>query len=290
MNPVVNIFTVDLEEWFHASLLENCSVDRDAVENQRVEEVTGCLLSLLNRFDVRATFFVLGWVAQHYPQLVAQIKRQGHEIATHGYGHKMLPSLSPERFEEDLVKSLDYIEEAAGVRPLGYRAPSWSVNHHSRYIFHILKRHGIQYDSSVFPVKNFLYGMPDAPRFPFTLSQEEGGLIEIPMSTVRVASKNIPFSGGFYFRALPIELIQRAFRMTNSIGQPAILYIHPHDIDPKEPRVTELSIRDALIHNYGVTKNYRKLEKILEQFSFCSISEYLATHTLPCERPITADV
>ncbi|MFD0697130.1 XrtA system polysaccharide deacetylase [Paenibacillus sp. GCM10027628] len=269
-----NVLTIDLEEWYHANYEDNLfESGRDYEE--RVIGNTNKLLELFERHHAKATFFTLGVIAEKYPELIRLIHQKGHEIASHGYGHQLIYKQTEREFEEDLQKSIACIESAIGHKPKGYRAPSWSIKHETPWVFSVLKRNGIEYDASIFPVKTFLYGIPDAPRVPFQMNFHEGSMLEFPTSTLQLGRKNIPFSGGFYFRFLPYLLIRRMFRTLNKSGLPVIFYLHPREIDPDQPRLEALSKRDYFIHYYQVGSCERKLEKLLKEFRFTTVEQYL---------------
>lgn len=272
---ITNILTIDLEEWFHSNLLEELSIDRKDPALQRVEANTERLLALLGAHGAKATFFVLGWVADRYPSLVRRIREEGHELASHGYSHRIVYRMTPDEFAEDVARSVEAIRRAADVAPIGFRAPSWSVTKETKWIYPILRAQEFMYDASVFPVKNFLYGIPDAPRFPYEVDAGDGRtMLEFPTTTLRVAGRNLPFSGGFYFRALPYAVIRAAYRNVNRAGRPVMFYLHPRDFDAKEPRVEGLNARDRLIHYYGVGGCFRKLERLLSEFRFGRVDHY----------------
>ncbi len=270
----VNMFSIDLEEWFHASLMKVSSAEWHKIDG-RVAENTRKILEFLERKRIKATFFVLGWVAEHYPEIVRSIYRAGHEIASHGYGHQLLYQLSEAEFETDLQKSVRHIKAACGVQPLGYRAPSWSVNKDMPWFYPVLARNGFRYDASVFPVKTFLYGIPDAPRFPYTVTAADIELIEIPGSTVSLLGRNLPFAGGFYFRMIPYAVIKNLYRSLNKKGHSVVFYLHPYDLDPDEPMAGWLKMRDRMIQYYGRRRCFAKLERLSDDFRFTSIHAYI---------------
>ncbi|EHQ91985.1 XrtA system polysaccharide deacetylase [Desulfosporosinus youngiae] len=269
-----NILTIDLEEWFHANYHD------DVFDNQKTYEVrilqnTERLLTLFNEHKAKATFFVLGYVAEKHPRLIRDILAAGHEIASHGYAHQLLYQQTPEEFKEDVRQAKKRVEDIVGTSVKGYRAPSWSITPRSLWAWEILQELGFKYDASVFPIETFLYGLPTAPRFSF--HPEYNGkildLLEVPSSTVRFLTKNIPFAGGFYFRALPYPVIAQCIKAVNKEGHPAIVYLHPREIDPEQPRLA-LSKKESFIHYYGVSRCEQKLIRVLKRFEFTSIEEY----------------
>lgn len=271
-----NIFMIDTEDWFHANY-EDDLFRNDAAVKSTVEENTEVYLEALERNHATATFFVLGFVAEQHPGLVQKIAQAGHEVASHGYGHQLVYKQTPEEFRQDIQRSKKLLEDIIGKPVRGYRAPSWSITEESLWALTILEEEGFAYDSSIFPFKNFLYGISGAPRFPFAAAKYQPRaekLLEIPPSTVRVPGMNVPFSGGFYFRALPYPFIHLFAKQVNREGHPVVFYLHPREIDPQQPRL-KLSKRDALIHYYGIGACRRKMEHMLRDFSCQSIAAYM---------------
>ena len=271
-----NIFTVDTEDWFHANYEEGL-FQNNASTISTVEANTEVYLEALERYHSTATFFVLGFIAEKHPTLVRRIAEAGHEIASHGYGHQLVYKQTPKAFRQDVSRSKKMLEDVTGKRVLGYRAPSWSITEASLWALSILEEEGFVFDSSIFPFKNFLYGIKDAPRFPYPAQKYNSKvktLIEIPPSTARLLGLNIPFSGGFYFRALPYSAIKIFCRQINKEGFPVVFYLHPREIDPDQPRLS-LGKRDALIHYYGIANCRKKLERSLKKFPCRSINEFI---------------
>jgi polysaccharide deactylase family protein, PEP-CTERM locus subfamily len=270
-----NIFTVDLEEWFHANY-EDDLFDNNKKYEVRVVENTENLLELLKMSNSKATFFTLGYVAQKHPELVRKIYSLGHEIASHGMSHQLVYKQSQMEFREDIRQSKHLLEDLIGDRVIGYRAPSWSIIEESKWAWKVLEEEGFLYDASVFPVKNFLYGMPNSKRFKYKIEYQGKMLnnLEVPSTTAKIFGKNIPFSGGAYFRLFPIQLIKYFEQSVNREEQPVIFYIHPREIDVNQPRLN-LNFRDRIIHYYGIRSCYRKLEKLNKVNQFISIKEYL---------------
>lgn len=271
-----NIFTIDTEDWFHANYEDGLFNNSSEVKST-VEENTEVYLKALEENQATATFFVLGFVAEQHPELVRRIANAGHEIASHGYGHQLVYKQTPEVFKQDVYRSKCMLEDLVGKPVLGYRAPSWSITEDSFWALGILNELGFRYDSSIFPFKNFLYGVKGAPRFPFRASKyckDAGDLLEIPPSTVKMPLLNIPFSGGFYFRALPYPFIHTFAKQVNREGHPTVFYLHPREIDPKQPRLN-LSRRDALIHYYGIRGCKSKMNKVINKFDCGAIRDVL---------------
>lgn len=269
-----NILTIDLEEWFHANYHENI-FDNTLKYKVRVVESTNRLLDLFSEHKVKATFFVLGYIAQNHPGLVREIYDRGHEIATHGYGHELVYKQMPEEFRQDVQKSTAVIEDVINDKVIGYRAPSWSITEKSLWALEILEEEGLVYDASIFPVKNYLYGIPTANRFKHqpVYKEKELDIIEIPMSTIRLFNNDIPFSGGAYFRILPFWFIKYGIKKLNNEGNPAIVYLHPREIDTGQPKL-KLNFIETFIHYAGISACEKKLLKLLGEFQFTSIKEY----------------
>jgi len=277
---VLNALTIDLEDWFQVSNLEHL-IPRHHWHRypSRLEASTFRLLAILGEANVRATFFVLGWNAERYPQLIREIHRSGHELAIHGYQHRPLYQQTPIQFAWEISRCQEIIECITGVRPRGFRAPSFSVVADSLWALEILAEHGIQYDCSVFPVYHHRYGIPGAPRFPHRISLNgKGSLVEFPVSTLAVGRWNLGFSGGAYLRLLPYPIVRRGIRSLNRAGQPAHVYLHPWELDPGLPR-QRLSIPTSILAYGNLHTTERKLLALLEDFEFAPAGEVLAGYT-----------
>lgn len=270
---IKNILTIDLEEWFHANYHDDV-FDPQKTYEVRIVQNTERLLSLFAEHQAKATFFVLGHVAEQHPQLIRDIASAGHEIASHGYAHQLIYQQTPAVFKEDVSQAKKLVEDLIGKRVKGYRAPSWSITPKSLWAWNILAELGFVYDASVFPIETFLYGLPSSPRFPYhpEYNKRTLTLLEVPSSTVRILNKNIPFGGGFYFRALPYPFIAQGIKTVNKEGHPAIVYLHPREIDPGQPHLP-LSRKESFIHYYGINGCEKKLIRILKKFEFTSIEE-----------------
>ena len=276
-NQIVNGMSVDVEDYFHVSAFSN-TVDRrrwDRLES-RVRQNTERLLALFERADMRATFFVLGWVADRHPELVRQIAAAGHEIASHGYGHKLVYEQTPEEFREDIRRARYAIEATTGVPVLGYRAPSYSITTQSRWALDVLVEEGYQYDASIYPIRHDRYGIPDAPRHVHAIETYTGTIWEIPGSTVRLGPVNLPIGGGGYFRILPYEWTQWGIRRLNFIERrPAIFYLHPWEIDPEQPRLPG-SVLSRFRHYRNLERTEARMTRLCQQFRFGPICDLLA--------------
>ena len=260
-----NALTIDLENWYDANLISPYVAED--YRDDRVVTSTGWILDLLDEYQVKATFFTLGSLAEEQPELIIEIDRRGHEIASHGWGHQLVYSQTEEEFEDDLVRSLFCFKEITGNEVKGYRAPSWSVGKGTPWFYEVLIRNGIEYDSSFFPVKTELFGSADNPRTPHLVQRETGNLMEFPASTVRLAGKNFPVAGGAFFRVLPLWYSRWGIRRINRKGLPAVIYLHPWELDtgipfPLMPR------KVRLMHSLGRGGMIRKLKVLLKIFDF----------------------
>jgi polysaccharide deacetylase family protein (PEP-CTERM system associated) len=278
---VVNVMSVDVEDYFQVSAFDNI-VDRATWEQHesRVSRNTETLLELFERFDVRATFFVLGWVAERHPQIVRRIAAAGHELASHGFGHRLVYDLTPDAFRDDLRRAKAAIESAAGAPVLGYRAPSFSITERSLWALDVLIEEGYAYDASIFPIRHDRYGIPDAPRMIHQIRRPGGSIWEVPGSTVRLAGTNLPASGGGYFRMLPYSWTQWAIRRINEVDrQPVVFYLHPWEIDPDQPRFA-VPLPTRVRHYTGLDKSIARLTHMLATFRFAPVMTALETYAL----------
>ena len=267
MAPILNALTVDVEDYFQVEALAE-AVPRTAWESipRRVEANTERLLAAFDRAGVKATFFTLGWVAERHPELVRRIVAAGHELASHGHGHQRVDGLGPERFRADIRHARLVLEDIAGVAVVGYRAPTFSVNARTPWAFSILEEEGYRYSSSVYPVRHDLYGMPDAPRFPYRPGQ--GPLWEIPMTTVRALGRNLPCSGGGWFRAIPYPVFRLGLRrFHHDHAAPGVFYTHPWEYDPAQPRVKVRSRLSRFRHYVNLSRSAGRLERLLRDFA-----------------------
>jgi len=267
---VRNALTIDIEDWYQCIVYDYTTWPSF---EDRIVHSTRKVLKLLRETGTRATFFVLGYVAAHHPGLVAQICAEGHEIASHGYHHLFIYHQTPDEFRADLERSIRVIEEITGERPLGYRAPFFSITKQSWWAFDILGEMGFRYDSSIYPVLNHRYGIPNAPRFAHSI--EVNGkriLMELPISTVRLGL-NWPVGGGVYFRFLPYPLMKMAVKRINREGKPALLYFHPWEIDPDQPVLEELSRLFKARRYLNLEKAESKWRSLLSGLEFGPLNE-----------------
>lgn len=285
---IKNAITIDVEDWFQVSLFRN-HVRREEWDQMpsTVVKNTCRILDLFAKKNVKATFFTLGWVAERFPEIVVAIQDCGHEIASHGYGHQIIYELSREEFFRDVQKSLHILESITGVPVRGYRAPSYSITRSSMWAWEVLAQLGITMDSSIFPVKHDLYGIPDAPRFPFEIRLASGPrLIEFPLSTVKMLGKNVPMAGGGYLRLYPYWFIRNSVRRINAEGKPAIIYLHPWEVDPELPRLN-LGTFKTMRHYGNLALTTERLSRLLDEFAFGTMQEVLATTPVQKEWPRT---
>ena len=264
-----NVLTIDVEDYFHVTALRSvCPVQRWDSLPGRVERNTREILDLLSSTGTRATFFVLGWVAERLPRLVAAIADQGHEVASHGYSHTLVYRQGPEAFREETIRSRRIIEDAAGVAVKGYRAASCSITSKSLWAFDVLAEAGFEYDSSVFPVTHDLYGIPGWPTRPTTVLTPRGNrIVELPLSTVRILGRNLPVAGGGYFRIFPYRVTRWAIRRMNRLGSAGVVYLHPWEIDAGQPRF-KASPLSRFRHYTGLSTTAGKLRALLKEFQF----------------------
>jgi len=286
MQPITNALTVDVEDYFQVSAFAE-SIDRSSWDGYelRVEANTVRVLDLFEKYGVKATFFTLGWIAERVPGLVRNIAERGHEIACHGYGHQLVYDIGPKAFREDIRRSKAILEDLAGKAVIGYRAPSYTITERSLWALDILIEEGFRFDSSIFPIYHDRYGIPNAERFPHTLNREAGSIAEFPLTTRRFSflgkSLELPVAGGGYLRLLPTQLIRRSLQRVNSAErQPVVVYFHPWEIDPTQPRVGNLSLKSRFRHYVNLHKTHGKLEVLLKTLSFDSMGAVLAGNGL----------
>ncbi|HTM31099.1 MAG TPA: XrtA system polysaccharide deacetylase [Vicinamibacterales bacterium] len=277
MAAMLNAMTVDVEDYFHVSAFADLVSPASWPSfESRVCANTEKLLHLFEKNGVRATFFVLGWVAERYPQLVRRIHEDGHEIASHSYDHGLVYERTPESFRLDLQRARVAIEQACGVQVRGYRAPSYSVTERSLWAVEVLVSEGYEYDSSIYPIRHDRYGIPHWDRHIHQIQSAEGALWELPGSTVCHMGINLPIGGGGYFRLLPYWWTRYGIQTLNDVERrPAIFYLHPWEVDPGQPRLNgRLMSRFRHYHNLGVTET--RLRRLLKDFRFGTVSEVLA--------------
>lgn len=292
---MLNALTIDVEDYFQVTAFERC-VRRDEWDRYplRVADNTLRILDLLDEFDIRATFFVLGWVAKRCPALVREIGARGHEVACHGYGHRRVYTQTRHEFRDDVRKSKALLEDLTGAAVLGYRAPSYSISLDSLWAFDELSSAGYRYDSSVFPIRHDLYGIPDWPRFPFSVARtadgiwvpewngdgdevsgcgEKSRMMEIPITTLKIAGKSVPIAGGGYFRLFPYSFTSWGLRRINRTEKrPFVFYLHPWELDPGQPRMPGAGLRSRLRHYLNIGKTEQRFRRLLGEFEFSTMN------------------
>jgi len=271
--PTVNALTVDLEDWYHVCGVRDTgdALQWDAYES-RVSRNTDRVLSQLRAAGARATFFVLGYIAEREPGLVRAIAREGHEVGTHGHFHRRIFEMAPAEFEEDLVRSMDAISAASGGNAVGYRAPEWSIRPHTMWALSILRKRGVLYDSSMVPLDRM--GDRSFPRFPCRFSTEYGEILEFPLTTVPCFGEGIPFTGGLPLRLTPYFYIVSKIRQMNRLKIPALVYVHPWEFDPEQPRL-DMPWSRRLMHYFNLSATPRKFAGLLKHLRFAPIREVL---------------
>ena len=270
---MLNALSVDVEDYYHVSAFESVvRIEQWGSRESRVERNTHRVLDLLDEYQFKATFFVLGWVAERSPSLVRTIANRGHEVASHGYAHQLIYTQTHEQFRDETRRAKRTVEDIIGGPIFGYRAAGYSITSKSLWALDILAQEGFEYDSSIFPIRHDRYGIPEHPRF-FHMMNGEGRLpiAEVPLSTVRVGGFNFPIAGGGYFRMLPYAVTHRAMLYLNRVEkQPAVFYFHPWEIDPDQPRI-QAGWLSRFRHYTNLGTMERKLRKLLASFAFAPI-------------------
>ncbi len=269
---VTNALTIDFEDWYQG--LEIPYKDWAGFED-RIVPVGRRLLKLLGEAGVRATFFVLGYIAEQHPEMIREIAAAGHEIGTHGYSHALIYEQTPELFRTELTRAIGTLEDLTGAPVLGHRAPFFSITKDSLWALDILAELGIRYDSSIFPVVNYRYGIADAPRWPYEIKSARHTLTEFPISTWQVLGKNVPIAGGAYFRIYPYAFTKQGLRAVNRQRQPFVFYLHPWELDPEHPRIKLPRRIAGLTHYFNLRATERRLRRLLRDFKFAPMKEVL---------------
>lgn len=266
---MLNALTIDVEEWFCPHFLRH-SIPFKSWDHQemRVSQNVHQILRLLKQYNVEATFFVLGWVAERVPELIKEIEAEGHEIASHGYSHGLLTEMSQDDFKKDIEKFFDIVQPLVEQKICGYRAPAFSITKNTLWALNILKDFGLEYDSSVYPMGIHPdYGIASAALTPY---YHENSLLEIPLSCATIGSKRIPCSGGAYFRLYPYPLFKKLFKKCNADGRAGIFYLHPWEIDSKSPQIA-LPVHKKFRLYQNIDKTSGRLEQLMEDFQFTSL-------------------
>jgi polysaccharide deacetylase family protein (PEP-CTERM system associated) len=279
---MLNALTIDVEDYYHVTGFESViqRADWDGYES-RVERNTLRLLDLLDTHHTRATFFVLGWVAERHPQLVRTIHALGHEVASHGYAHQRIYTQTPEQFREETHRSKQILEDVISRPVLGYRAASYSITQQSLWALEILREEGFVYDSSIFPIHHDRYGIPGYSRFCHRVDGRAGaGLVEFPPSTVQLGGVNIPIAGGGYFRIYPYAFTRWGIRHINAREhQPAVVYLHPWEIDPEQPRIPTKAL-SRFRQYFNLAQTATRLTRLLQDFTFGTMASVLSERGL----------
>lgn len=279
-----NALTVDVEDYFQVAAFAESIDRRDwAGLPSRVEANTGRLLDLFDAAGVKATFFVLGWIAERHPQVVRDIHRRGHEVASHGESHRLIYNQTPAEFREETLRSKQVLEDLTGVRLRGYRAASYSIVRQSIWALDVIADAGFEYDSSIVPVHHDLYGIPGAKATPHELLTENGSrLAEFPPTTYRLLGVNVPVGGGGYFRLFPYAFTRWALRRINEQSQtPFIFYLHPWEVDPDQPRIRS-SLKSRFRHYVNLDKTEARLRRLVGDFNFGTVESVLQRLNLLC--------
>ena len=274
---MIHALTFDVEDYYQVAAFAGRVrfSDWDKFESRVVDSTTK-ILDILAENRVSATFFVLGWVGEHYPALVKEIKKRGHEIASHGYNHRLVYEQGPEEFRRDIRKSREILEGIIQEKVIGYRAPNYSITRQTPWALDILAEEGFGYDSSIFPIYHQRGGMPGAGRYLQRIECSGRELLEFPLSTLRVAGYNVPFAGGGYFRLFPYRLIKWGIRRIEKTDCPAIIFMHPWEFDPHQPRL-EGSFLTRFKHYLNLSGSEKKLRNLLRDFEFAPAKEILTT-------------
>lgn len=276
---MLNALSVDVEDYFHVeNLTHRISRDQWDAMPLRVEDSTRRILDMFDRRGVKATFFTLGWVAERLPGLVKDIHARGHEIGCHSHLHRLVFDLTPEVFREDTLKCKRLLEDLIGAPVVGYRAPSYSITRRNLWALDVLAELGFLYDSSIFPVRHDRYGIPDFHRWPVADLPTPGGnrIHEFPLTTFKVGKMNMPAAGGGYLRLLPPMWTRHGIQSANRAGRPAILYIHPWEIDDGQPRVEGLGRLKSIRCYHNLDATYDRLEDLVKRFQWGTVREVLA--------------
>lgn len=269
---LVNALTVDVEDYFQVSAFAPYIQRQDWGERDcRVERNVDAILSILDEAGARATFFTLGWIAERYPEVVRKIARSGHEVASHGYGHQRATEQSEAAFLSDIRLAKVLLEDLIDGEVKGYRAPSFSVGTQNPWAFECIERAGYRYSSSVYPIRHDHYGVPDAPRFAYRISEQ---LLEVPITTVRLFDRNWPAGGGGYFRLMPYAVSRWMLRRVNTVdGVPAIFYFHPWEIDHEQPRVAGIDAKTRFRHYLNLSRMQGRLRCLVRDFKWASVEQ-----------------
>ncbi|QLE96825.1 XrtA system polysaccharide deacetylase [Neptunomonas phycophila] len=289
-SPIVNAMSVDVEDYFQVSAFENRISRSDWHQHEsRVRANVERILDLFDQHRVKATFFTLGCLAEQYPEMVLDIVNQGHELASHGWDHRRVTSLTPDEFRQDIARSKSLLEDISATAVKGYRAPSYSIGESNLWALDVLADEGYQYSSSIVPIKHDHYGMPGASRFSHRVAG--GRLLEIPITTTSLMNRNINCGGGGWFRLFPYAFSKWALsKVNNQEEQPCIFYFHPWEIDPAQPVIDNVSARTRFRHYLNLNRMYGRLDSLLNDFEWGRMDEvFLGASVLePTTDPLLA--
>ena len=270
---ITNAMTIDFEDWYQG--LEIPYSEWDKFED-RIPFVSEKLLRILDEENTKATFFMLGYVAEKHPNIVKEIEAAGHEIGTHGFSHTLIYNQKPEVFRGEIERAIGFLEDLTGKKVVGHRAPFFSITKDSLWALDILGELGVEYDSSIFPVLNYRYGIAGSPRFPYKIERENYTLKEFPVSTLQLPKVTLPISGGAYFRIYPYQMTKQCLKAVNRSGQPVTFYLHPWELDPGHPRL-DLPRRISLTHYFNLGATERRFRKLLRDFKFAPMRDVFET-------------
>lgn len=269
--PFTNALTIDFEDWYQG--LEIPYGEWEKFED-RIDFVSEKLLRIFDEASVKATFFILGYIAEKHPEIVKRIRDEGHEIATHGFSHTLIYQQKPEVYREEMQRAVGFLENLTGEKVVGHRAPFFSITKDSLWALDVLGELGIRYDSSIFPVLNYRYGIAGAPRFPYEIERGGHKFMEFPVSTLKFGKVTLPIAGGAYFRIYPYQLSKQFLKAVNRGGQPFTFYLHPWELDPEHPRIP-LPKRIAATHYFNLGATEKRFRKLLRDFKFAPMREVL---------------
>lgn len=276
-----NAISIDVEDYFQVSAFEK-TIDRNSWDSleHRTEKNLSKTLALFADKNIKATFFTLGWVAERYPNLIKSIVKEGHELASHGYGHQRVSDLTPDEFKADVVKAKNILEDISGVEIKGYRAPSYSIGKNNLWALQVLAETQHEYSSSIYPIKHDHYGFPEAPRF--TFRDEKTGLIEIPITTVKIMNKLRPAGGGGFFRFYPYPVTRWIINRVNQQDkQSTVFYLHPWELDPDQPLQKNISAKTRFRHYLNLHKTEGRLIQLLKDFSWGTMNDVFIKDKTP---------
>ena len=269
---ITNALTIDFEDWYQG--LEIHYSEWDNYED-RIKAVSGKLLQILDDTNSKATFFMLGYTSEKYPELVKEIEAAGHEIGTHGFSHTLIYTQTPELYREEMERAVGFLEDLTGKKIIGHRAPFFSITKDSLWALDILGELGIRYDSSIYPVLNYRYGIADAPRFPYQIKRENYEFTEFPVSTLKLPGVTLPISGGAYFRIYPYQVTKQALKAVNRSGQPVTFYLHPWELDPDHPRIKLPRRIAGITHYFNLKATEKRFRRLLRDFKFAPMKDVL---------------